>query len=158
MAFSSSFQQVSQLRQTRAGKLIFLLAIFMRPMLRDTSLQEHRLVNNYNLCVEDIFPRETVERQIIRVNKKHSAPADETSRTRFKTRFQVSGNERCNAEPSPFFSLPPPPIPPAILSFCVSKHCNLTIYGLQGAERVLSLPLFFSGRSVHRKGVLQRAI
>lgn len=29
--------------------------------------------------------------------------ADKTNRTRFKTRFQVSGNERCYVEPSAFF-------------------------------------------------------
>lgn len=61
--------------------------------------------NNHNLCMGDIFPQEAREEQII--NEKHFMLADETSRTRFKTRFQVSGNERCNIQPSVVFFLSP---------------------------------------------------
>lgn len=79
---------------------------------RDALLSENRgegwvPFNNHNLCIGDIFPQEAREEQIIHINEKHSMLADETSRTRFKTRFQVSGNERCNIQPSAVFFLSP---------------------------------------------------
>jgi len=49
------------------------------------------------------FLKKWGEKQIIHVNGKQSMLADKMNRTRFKTRFQVSGNERCNVEPSAFF-------------------------------------------------------
>jgi len=77
---------------------------------RHSAAHKQVLFNNYNLCVGRIFPQEAGEKRIIHVNEKHSMLADETSRTRFKTRFRVSGNERCkrcNAlSPLSFFSLP----------------------------------------------------
>ena len=47
------------------------------------------------------------EKQIIHVNEKHSMLAEETSRTRFKTRFRVSGNKRCKRWALCFFCVSP---------------------------------------------------
>lgn len=89
--------------------------------------------NNYNFCMEDTFPQEAKEEQIIHVNEKalHIGRRDE-HRTRFRrldSEFPVMNG--ATLSPLLFF-------PYRGLLF-VSEHCNLTIYGLQGTASSLSL-------------------
>lgn len=77
-------------------------------MSRNALLSENRcLLIIIIFAWGDTFSQEAREEQIIHVNEKQSMLADETSRTRFKTRFQVSGNERCYVQPSAVFFLSP---------------------------------------------------
>jgi len=94
-------QQTINWKRARAVKLTFLLEYPHKSMSGTSRCKSRCFLIIIIFGWRMSFLQEAGK--LYMLNEKCSMLADKTCRTRFETRFQLSGNERCNVRPLAFF-------------------------------------------------------